>query len=393
MQSAPHDASPLFRVLACLLIAACGASEPAPAPVGAYPGGPLPRLSAEEETRFRAGLALFQRIFTPEEGLGPFFNENQCSSCHTFPASGGTGEQLAIRATIWDESAAQCDMLVAHNGENVQTNATPLLRERGITHRPVPAHATHVSRFNTPFLFGMGLVEAIPDAELLALAARNGGRPGRDRDGRIARFGRKAEHATLDSFIAGALLHEMGLTTPIHPAELPFEGGPLPPELDPTPNPEIDAAQLALFVDFVRFLAPLARQLPADPAELQQVERGERTFQRVGCAECHTPFLETGRHETAALDRKRLYLYSDLLLHDMGAERAGACGIAASPRELRTEPLMGLGRRRAFLHDLSVYSIAEAIEAHGGQAAGAREAYRALDELEREFLLRFLRTL
>lgn len=375
-----------------MLIAACGTGVPAEVPEGAFAGAALPGLTAAEQARFDIGLALFQRIYTADEGLGPFFNENQCSSCHTFPASGGTGEQLAIRATIHDAATGSCDLLPAYNGENVQTNATPLLRARGTNARPLPSHATHVSRFSTPFLFGLGLVEAVPDDALFAIAARNGGRPGRDREGRMARFGRKAEHATLESFIAHALLHEMGLTNPLQPAETPFDGGPLPADLDPAADPEVDAAALAHFVDFVRFLAPLARRVP-DEGEQPWVERGERLFSQVGCAECHTPFLETGASEFAALDRKRIYLYSDMLLHDMGVARAGACGIGATPSELRTEPLMGLGRRRAFLHDLSVFSIAEAIEAHGGQAAGARAAYRGLGELERESLLRFLRIL
>jgi CxxC motif-containing protein (DUF1111 family) len=244
-----------------------------------------------------------------------------------------------------------------------------------------------------PFLFGLGLVEAVPDEVLIANAERSGGRPGRDRDGRLARFGRKAEHATLESFIAGALRHEMGLTTPVHPSELPLDGRPLPPELDPAPDPEIDAATLARFVDFVRFLAPLPRLVPTDPTDRDWVDRGERIFHGIGCAECHVPHLETGRNRSAALDRKRVYLYSDLLLHDMGPERAGACGIAASPSELRTEPLMGLGHRRMLLHDMSATSIPEAIEAHGGRAANARAGFRALGDLEREFLIRFLRTL
>jgi CxxC motif-containing protein (DUF1111 family) len=379
-----------------LLLAACGASGGGAhidVPVAAYPGVPLPHLTADQQARFLAGQALFQKIYSPGEGLGPFFNENQCSACHTFPASGGTGEQLAIRATAWDEATHSCDLLPAFNGENVQTNAIPALRARGVTRRPLPAGATHVARFNTPFLFGMGLVEAVPDETLLELAARNGGRVGRDASGRIARFGRKAEHATLRSFVAGALLHEMGLTTPVHPAETWLDGAPMPHELDPAPDPEIDEMTLSLFVDFVRFLAPLPRLAATDPQGAEWVQRGETLFHRIGCAHCHTPYLDTGPSEIAALDRKRVYLYSDLLLHDMGTERATACGIAASPTELRTEPLLGLGYRRAFLHDLSVVSIAEAIDAHGGSGSAARAAFQALPELEREYLLRFLRTL
>jgi CxxC motif-containing protein (DUF1111 family) len=337
-------------------------------------------------------MALFNRNFTVAEGLGPFFNEDQCSACHTDPVSGGTGEQFAFRATVFSEPD-HCDMLVEYNGENIQTNATPLLRAAGIAERPMPAHATHISRINVPFLFGSGLVEAIPDAVLLERARSSHGRVGRDAEGRVARFGRKAEHATLQSFIAGALLHEMGLTTPVHPYEGPFEGEPMPAEFDPAPNPEISAEQLALFIDFVRFLAPLHRHTPADPQLRAMADRGENVFHEIGCAECHVPYLDTGRSDSPALDGKRIFLYSDLLLHDMGPERAGACGVGARPSELRTEPLMGLGRRRIFMHDSQAFSLGDAIELHGGHAAPARARFRELAELDREALLLFLGTL
>jgi CxxC motif-containing protein (DUF1111 family) len=186
----------------------------------------------------------------------------------------------------------------------------------------------------------------------------------------------------------------MGLTTPVHPRETAYlDGRIMPPELDPAADPEIDEATLSLFVDFVRFLAPLPRLVAPDSQGAEWARRGEAVFERIGCVRCHTPFLETGPNEVAALDRKRVYLYSDLLLHDLGPERIGACGIGASPTELRTEPLAGLGYRRAFLHDLSAVSIPEAIDAHGGSAAAMRAAYHALNELEREYLIRFLRTL
>jgi CxxC motif-containing protein (DUF1111 family) len=361
-------------------------------PVAAEPGDPLPGLSDAERASFLAGLALFNHNFTPAQGLGPFFNEDQCSACHTDPVSGGTGEQFAIRATIFTEPDA-CDMLVDFNGENVQTNATPLLRARGITNRPMPPHATHISAINVPFLFGNGLLEAIPDEALLERAAAGRGRVGRDAEGRVARFGRKAEHATLESFIAGALLHEMGLTSPVHPNELPFDGGPLPPEFDPAPDPELSAAQLAQLVAFVRFLAPLPRIVHEDPEQRALAERGERVFHDIGCAECHVPYLDTGRSDSPALDRKRVYLYSDLLLHDMGPERAGACGVAARPSELRTEPLTGLRWRRLFMHDSRAFSLGEAIDLHGGEATAARTRFQTLGDLDRELLLIFLRTL
>lgn len=375
-------------------LAACGnPGEVLPAPTASTPGAPLPGLSAPDSTRFLAGLALFNRVFTPAEGLGPLFNENQCSACHTDPVSGGTGEQFMVRGSVFTEPD-RCDLLPEYNGENLQTRAIPALRQRGVTGRPIPPHATHTGRTNVPFLFGGGLMEAIPESTLLEQASRNGGRVGRDTEGRVARFGRKAEHATLESFTAAALIQEMGLTSPIHPHELPLpEGSPPLGEVDRAPDPEIDASTLGLLVDFVRFLAPLPRILPDDPAVRDWIARGERIFEEVGCASCHVPYLDTGPHDNPALHRKRIYLYSDLLLHDMGPERSGACGVAARPSEYRTEPLTGLGRRRLLMHDSQALSIPEALELHGGQAAAARARWQELDELQRARLVRFLQSL
>src|SRR6266850_7146525 len=91
------------------LLAAC--SSPPRVPTVRAPGDPLPGLTAEEEASFARGKALFNHVFTPAEGLGPAFNENQCSACHTDPASGGTGEQRVVKATRYDSARRSCDRL------------------------------------------------------------------------------------------------------------------------------------------------------------------------------------------------------------------------------------------------------------------------------------------
>jgi CxxC motif-containing protein (DUF1111 family) len=363
------------------------------------PGEPLAGLGKEELARFYAGKTLFDKVFTPEEGLGPLFNENQCSACHTVPAAGGTGEQLVTRASRFTPPD-RCDPLSAVGGENVRSNATPALRAHGVDRQPYPADATESVHFNVPFVFGLGLVEAIPEAAILARADPEdldgdgiSGRPGRDADGRFARFGRKADHASLRDFVEGAAYREMGLTTPAFPHEGTIAGSPFPPGTDPAPDPELDENAVERLTDFLRFLAPLAPRQGESEADHRMIRQGEEVFNAIGCAACHVPSMTTGRHPVAALDRKRIDLYSDLLLHDMGPELANVCAPGATPTELRTEPLMGLGHRSNYLHDGRTGDLTEAVLLHGGEAAPARERFRNLEELQRHALIRFLRSL
>jgi CxxC motif-containing protein (DUF1111 family) len=391
--------SPAGSFCCTLLIAAVAACHPAESVPPVPLGEPLAGLSAAELGRFHAGMALFNKVFTPEEGLGPLFNENQCSACHTSPVAGGTGEQFVVRASR-STPAGDCDPLSAVGGENVRSQATPQLRAHGIERQPFPSEATDSVRINVPYIFGLGLVEAIPEEEILARADpedRDGdgisGRPGRDAEGRFARFGRKADQATLRGFVESAAHLEMGLTSPARPHEGTLAGRPFPPGVDLASDPELDETTVALLTDFVRFLAPAARRAGESPEDQRAIERGEALFRTVGCTSCHTPSMTTGRTPVAALDRKRVELYSDLLLHDMGPALKTVCAPGASPTELRTEPLMGLGRRSRYLHDSRTSDLHEAILLHGGEAAPARERFRALNELQRHDLVRFLRSL
>jgi CxxC motif-containing protein (DUF1111 family) len=377
-----------------LLCAACGA-EPAPT---AAAGDPLPGLRPAELASFRAGLAQFNRVFRPEDGLGPLFNENQCSACHTDPAAGGSGGEPVTKATRFVPPDS-CDLLVEGGGENIRGQATPAARAVGITGEAVPAGATAQARFTAPFLFGLGLVDAIPEETILRRADPDdadgdgiSGRPGRTRDGRMGRFGRKADTATLEEFSLGALNLEMGLTSPVSPLESGFNGGELPPGTDPTPEPEVGAVIAAQLVDFVRFLAPPAPELRG-AAHRDSVDQGRRLFTSLGCATCHVPTMTTGPSDVEPLHRKRVALYSDLLLHDMGPGLADVCGVGAGPAEVRTELLMGLRHRDTYLHDGTAFELSEAILRHGGEAQAARDAFAALDELTRLYLLVFLNSL
>ncbi|PYP74208.1 MAG: hypothetical protein DMD25_15595, partial [Gemmatimonadetes bacterium] len=209
-----------LRLLAVLGGAGCGGRAAATG----EPGAPLPGLGAAELARFRAGAELFNHVFTPAEGLGPAFNENQCSACHTSPASGGVGGERVLKATRFDQSTG-CNQLTEAGGENIRRQLTPQARALGIKGESPPPAAT-TGRFTAPALYGLGFVDAVPDAALLELQERErahhdgvAGRVGRTADGRVGRFGRKADVATLAEFAATALRFEMGLTTSRYPRD------------------------------------------------------------------------------------------------------------------------------------------------------------------------------
>src|SRR5207237_5405428 len=161
------------------------------------------------------------------------------------PAEGG--EDVEVHATAFHGAGARCDDLAAVGGQVIQKQLTPALSDfLHITAEPIPAAATDSGHRTTLDLFGFGLLDAVPDAVILARADpsdRNGdgisGRPNRTADGRLGRFGRKAQAATLREFNADAFVNEMGITSPTEPREQTVAGAPLPPGVDPTPDPEL----------------------------------------------------------------------------------------------------------------------------------------------------------
>lgn len=394
--------SPLVLALfAVVLPVACEAPAEVSPAAGGYgePGAPLPGLTAAELARFEQGRAWFDHQFTPEEGLGPLYNQARCSSCHDLPAIGGFGSERLEKANRWDAAASRCDPLDAQGGEIVQTQITEEFRAAGGQPERVPGGATHVVNFVPSMAFGVGLIEAIPEDEILRRADPGdadgdgiSGRVMRDADGRLGRFGRRAAAPDLRLFVAGALVLEQGVTSTAFPQENTLNGQPLPPGADRVPDPEINDSTLALMVDFVRFLALPAREA-AEGATADTIARGEKAFFRAGCALCHVPTMETGSSETAALSRKIVGLWSDLLLHDMGPELESVCAGDAGPSEFRTTPLAGLRLRQPFMHNGQALDLWMSIEMHGGEAAGSRRAYLRLDEADQQALLRFLRSL
>lgn len=370
-----------------------------PRPRASAPGEPLAALGEGQRARFLLGRALFERLLSQDEGLGPLHNAERCSDCHDRPAIGGGSGSFPVRkATRFADGT--CDLLRDVGGDNLQTRVTPAAGAHGVRPEEVPPEATGTASLVAPPLFGLGLVEAIPDSALERLedpGDRDGdgisGRLPRLEDGRVARFGRKGEAADVAGFIETALLFELGLTTPDRPVEETRHGVPLPSGADPAPDPEIDSGGLALLTDYVRYLAPPAPEvLPPGPAA-DTVSRGERLFEEVGCAACHVPELRTGDDAEVPLRDRRVRLYSDLLVHDLGDADGGICGEDVAPGEHRTAPLWGLRHREGHMHDAGAPGVVAAVARHGGEGRGARAAFGALDDEERIALLRFLSTL
>jgi CxxC motif-containing protein (DUF1111 family) len=383
----------LGTVAAAVLIAGAFACPRPPAP-----GDPLPGLSKAERARFDSGRVRFVGVFTPETGLGPLFNANACAECHEEPVSGGAGDEVERHAAVFHPDAAgrACDELAAVGGPVFQDSVTPLLRAAlGIDREPVPPSATVVSARSTPDVLGFGLLDAVPDSVILALADSgdaNGdgisGRPNRFFDGRLGRFGRKALVPALREFNDGAYQIEQGITNPSVPVEGTVAGRPLPAGTDPAADPEIGARDLEVTDAFVRMLAP-----PAPLKQSSEAREGRDVFGRIGCAGCHVPTLRTGNSPIAALKDKDVAAYTDLLLHDMGPDNADICFGLATPSEFRTEPLMGLRLMTRFMHDGRAETPEAAIARHGGEGAKSRDLFQSLAPGQKGALLAFLKTL
>jgi CxxC motif-containing protein (DUF1111 family) len=386
----------LLAVLGTALITAACASDD----VAREPGEPLPNLTEAEMGRFLLGKALFTRLTSVEEGLGPTYNQTRCSGCHEIPVPGGSGttENTIGKARRYENGV--CDVLAEEGGDIIQKQATPLLIAAGIDPpEKTPPSATHRIEEPAIAMFGLGLVQGIPDEEIRSRedpddADGDGisGRAGRDVSGHpgVGRWTRKAERATLILLVEAALRRELGLTTPDFPDEQTVNGVPVPPETDPMSDPEMDERGIGILTDFIRFMAPPARAPITSAALRDSVERGEQLFEEIGCAACHTPTMYTGPNEIAALDRKPANLYSDLLLHDMGPEEISLCGMNSTLTERRTSWLWGMRLKENYMFDGLATTVRQSIERHGGESAASRDAFDALTAEEQAAFLRFL---
>ncbi|MDQ3997448.1 MAG: thiol oxidoreductase [Gemmatimonadota bacterium] len=365
--------------------------------------GPVDGLTSSELAAFARGDAEFERRFAPSTGLGPIFNNASCASCHSGDGRGFLDNALQ---RIGSESD---DFLRGVGGPQIQDKAIP-----GAEAERVPAGVAVSLRLPPP-VFGVGLIEAIPEAAIVALADPDdldgdgiSGRPnwvtsagwvphaepGGGTGPRLGRFGRKAQTSSLFQQVVEAYLQDIGITSEFLPLENRNPLSSVPVEaVDRVPDPEVSASTVQAVTHYIRALAP-----PAPGVENEQRQQGRVLFTQIGCSRCHTPSFETGQSVLPALSNQTVELFSDLLLHDMGDELADnrPDGLATG-REWRTAPLWGLRLMRQFLngqtlllHDGRARSVEDAILLHGGEARAIRDAFAALTPAQKAALLDFV---
>lgn len=364
-------------------------------------GQPFPRLNADELERFLEGQDEFVEIETVEDGLGPVFNEASCATCHTNPV-GGTNNRLETR--FGKLVAGVFDPMASAGGSLIQDQAIGSVGGDPPTHtfvaEVVPGDANvRASRITTP-LFGLGLVDAVPDQAFLELARRQARRnPATAGTAnmvfdlasgsmRVGKFGWKAQVASLAVFSGDAYLNEMGITSPLFPNENCPQGDCAQLAFNPAPDVNDDGTATAAFADFMTLLAP-----PDRGRRTFEVLRGGLIFSQVGCADCHTPVLVTGASPVAALSKKGFSPFSDFLVHDMGSLGDGITQGNVTGRQMRTAPLWGIRNRTALLHDGRATSVTAAIRAHDGQGRIARSRFFRLSSRSRATLLAFVNSL
>ncbi len=369
-----------------------------PAPGQTQFGDPLSGLTLTELGLFGAGLDEFENVETADGGLGPIFNNVSCVACHS---AGGTGGASAVLVTRFGlVSGGVFDPLAALGGSLLQDHAINTMVAEVVP----PAANLVINRQSTP-LFGLGLIEAIADADIQRNVLRQpiDGIKGRaalvldvvSGKQKVGRFGWKAQQATLLAFAGDAYLNEMGVTSRFFPTENSPNGDTARLELYDTvldPEDEVDPAtgkgDIDAAADFMRFLAA-----PPQLALTSSASAGKTLFQQINCSVCHTPVMTTAANTVGALNRKQAWLYSDLLLHDMSTLGDGVVQGAAGATEMRTAPLWGLRASAPYLHDGRAPSIDAAIRAHEGEARGSRDRYNRLTKTQRQQVIDFLKSI
>jgi CxxC motif-containing protein (DUF1111 family) len=398
---------------------------------------PAPNLSSQEsQDLHEEGDEQFDRDFSqPDENglvaLGPRFNNVACGDCHFNDGRGEpkfreTGSDLLVRVSKESGTPSVPNGFVPVKGIGAQlqdhgTNGVVTAKvqlnwqfiagsykdgspytlrkprlsfewPKGIA---IPYDMQYSLRQSPPMV-GLGLLEAVPEINILARAnlenrIKDGitGRPNYvwnvvTQSATLGRFGFKAGSPNLKQQTAAAYFNDIGISNPLF-----FIKG---------KSPEINRDILAATTFYVSTLGVPMQRDSTDPTVLS----GKKMFSDLGCAKCHAMTLKTGNHPIKELSRQTIHPFTDLLLHDMGPGLADhRHEFKASGTEWRTTPLWGIGltdqvsngHEAGYLHDGRARTLEEAILWHAGEARQTRQKFRALDSVRRQELITFLRSL
>ena len=425
----------------------------------------IPNMGWGLSAAFDRGDGFFERPYKASmgagfdsnaDGVGPLFNNNFCEGCHaadgrgkppadefepimegfvrvSIPGTGphgaplsppGYGHQLSDKAINGIKPEAKVRVRwnevitgMFADGETYSLREPEFLIT-DLAYGPLPEDTMYEMRLG-PQVFGLGLLEAIPEETLLSWTDpedKDGdgisGRVNRvwdlERGGKvIGRFSWKANAFDLRQQSAEAAFFDMGVNNPLffyryddqkkrHKSRQncePEQAACLRAKQEK--DFEMTPAQLVDVTTYMQTLAVVYRRDIDNPVAL----KGEQLFNQAGCSSCHKSNIKTGESEIARLENQVINPYTDLLLHDMGEGLKGRPDFEATRTEWRTQALWGIGLielvngHTNFLHDGRARNIQEAILWHGGEAEKAKQTYIQYSKIEREAILKFLNSL
>ncbi|MEQ8205391.1 MAG: di-heme oxidoredictase family protein [Woeseia sp.] len=418
------------------------------------PSGNMP---LRDRLDFSVGNSFFRNawVIAPastdaRDGLGGLYNTNACQNCHIKdgrghpperdgdnavsmlvrlsvppgaddtdrvrfdgnvgdPVYGGQLQDFAVPGVTPEGQVriSYTEHEVALNGEPAFTLRRPTLHIDDLGYGPLH-DAVMTSVRVAPPMIGLGLLAAIPEATLQALADPDDedgdGISGRrnvvwdvqTQQAATGRFGWKAGQPTLEQQNAAAFNGDMGITTHLFPIANCTSAQQACLQQTSGGDPEVSEEILRQVTFYSRNLAVPTRRDSGNP----MVERGMEVFAANGCAGCHVADITTGHAADEWLSNQQIAPYTDLLLHDMGDGLADhRPEFEASGSEWRTPPLWGIGLtetvggRAYYLHDGRARTLLEAILWHGGEAQASRDSVAALSPADRNALLQFLASL